>query len=278
MVQVQVARFQQGYCYVGVLNRDERWTDVIFLHVDDDQLKFFLKKTHEFSRLLPAIAREIEKNRLSKSLRSAVSGLVSLYDTCSMGVAFVDERGQLLRCNSEAQRILDLRDGFFVNSRGRLQTSKPNENIDFMQRLQRMSGAPNEYPPDNDNKITITRENACRDLLLALFRVPDHFVDSFFLDGNNTFDTCVMLAIIDPAKPRFLSAAGISAIGSLTNAEKEVADLLIAGKKVSEICDDRSVSENTVRCQIRSISDKLNCNSQRDIILLAAATQFPSDF
>lgn len=86
---------------------------------------------------------------------------------------------------------------------------------------------------------------------------------------------CAFVTVIDPDRKNILSAEGIATLGQLSDAESAVVDLLIQGFRPAEVADQRDVSLNTIKTQLRTISQKLRCSSQSDIIRISANTRMP---
>jgi len=86
---------------------------------------------------------------------------------------------------------------------------------------------------------------------------------------------CGFVLTIDPNKQRSLDAGGLALLGALTEAETNVAQGIVDGLRAKDIAEQRETSLHTVRGQIKSVASKLRCNSQADIIRLAAATRLP---
>ena len=71
----------------------------------------------------------------------------------------------------------------------------------------------------------------------------------------------------------------LQSLFQLTDAEQNVARLLIEGQDTNAIAQHRKTSEGTVRGQIKSIIAKMNLRSQKDIIrLIMTLGDFPRAF
>ncbi len=55
-------------------------------------------------------------------------------------------------------------------------------------------------------------------------------------------------------------------IASLTEAEKKVCELMLAGKKNQEIAEELFITVNTVKYHFRNILRKSNCNNRQELI------------
>ena len=81
--------------------------------------------------------------------------------------------------------------------------------------------------------------------------------------------------LIDPEDQQTYSTEGIEALGLLTPAETSVCSMLVGGRGTREIAEQRDVSLETVRSQIKDVLQKLACSDRLDLPRMALSTHPP---
>ena len=84
-----------------------------------------------------------------------------------------------------------------------------------------------------------------------------------------------LVYIIDPDQTAELSIDGLSQIFRFSGAETRVCEALIHGGTVKIIAEQRGVSPETVRSQVRAIYSKAGVSSRTDLIRLALLVNPP---
>ena len=97
--------------------------------------------------------------------------------------------------------------------------------------------------------------------------------DGGFSDGDQVRGCAVF--VIDPAQSRVISLQGVGRIFGLTEAEREVAGALVNGYDLRRISEERGVSLETARSQLKAVFRKTGAPSQNDLIRLAVKANPP---
>jgi DNA-binding CsgD family transcriptional regulator len=179
----------------------------------------------------------------------------------------VTETGDVILSNTEAQRIFDLSDGLGVGRDNRLSCDDPDSSTK-LQALASAAGAA-ATAPSEPAILTIPRPSGQFGFVVSTGTIHDRLAEL------ETGLACGFIVLIDPSRPTPLDVRGAAALGKLTPAETEIASALVAGLSVTQIAENRETSLHTIRTQLKTLSAKLRCNSQADIIRLAAATRLP---
>lgn len=217
--------------------------------------------------VLKIMERSIELQRIFDTLRARYRAALSVLDNLGLGIVLVTDKGEIILSNTEAQRIFDLSDGIHIGRDNRLSCDDPEYSAQ-LQALASAAGAAAAIP-SAPAILTIPRPSGHFDFVVSTGAIHDSLAE---LDpGLN----CGVIVVIDPLRPIPLDVRGAAALGKLTPAETEIASALVAGLSASEIATSRDTSLHTIRTQLKTLSAKLRCNSQADIIRLAAATRLP---
>ncbi len=253
----------------AALNQKGPWIDGLFCHHQEEP------KWHQFMAdqraeiVLPIMANSVELGRTLQALKSRYSASLSILDSLGLAVFLVDETGCVIETNKEAERILDLSDGLSVTKARRLNLITSDENSALESMVLHANGLLRGEIKRSSNLLAATRPSGEYDYLISVRALTDS--QSELEVGLK----CAFVTVIDPARKGILSADGVTALAELSPAESGIVDLLVQGFRPNEVAERRDVSLNTVKSQLKAISQKLRCSTQSDIIRTAAATRVP---
>jgi len=186
-----------------------------------------------------------------------------------LAVFLVGPKGDVIDYNAAAQDVLDADDGVSLDKAKRFRLTSEQQ-TQMLQDL--VTGAHGVLDGDISAKQTvmgISRPSGAFDYLVSARSLSD-------TDGElETGFQCAFVTMIDPTQQDLLQSDGLAMMGELSDAEISVVDLLINGMRPTEVAERRDVSLNTVKSQLRSISEKLRCSTQSDIVRAAAASRLP---
>lgn len=253
----------------SALNTSGPWLDGLFCqHTQDAEWERFVKDTRA-EMVLPIMANSVSLGRTLQALHARYQASLAVLDALGLGVFLVDTTGCVIEHNTEAQRIIDLKDGLHLSASKRLKLHTSDQTSE----LEAMTNAANGlFVGDLDAKnslIASKRPSKKYDYLISVRSLSDSKAE---LEVGLK---CAFVTVIDPQRKGALSAVGVAKLGQLSEAESDIVNLLIQGFRSAEVADQRDVSINTIKTQIKAISDKLRCSSQGDIIRIAAATNIP---
>ncbi len=251
------------------LNKSGPWLDILTIQCFREGEGSRLLADGSAEIALPLFAHAVAMGRIFEAMRQRFAAALGVLDHLGLGVFLVSPGGEAMLTNAEARRILDLRDGIGLSRERRLVTATPEATAAVAAMIGRVNRTAAGEGAHAAERLALQRPSGAHPLLVTIRPLLDH-------QGElETGLRCAFVIVIDPARPGALSAEGLVALGALSPKEAELARLLVAGCSLQEAADRREVSIDTVRNQMKSITAKLRCSGQSDVIRLAAATRLP---
>lgn len=253
----------------ALVNHTGPWLDVFTIQTFRDGEAEAIIASRQTELALPLFAHAVAMGRIFEAMRQRYAAALGVLDHLGLGVFLVSPGGEAMLTNAEARRILDLRDGIGLSRERRLVAATPEATAALAAMIGRVNRTAAGEGADAAERLALQRPSGAHPLLVTIRPLLDH-------QGElETGLRCAFVIVIDPARPGALSAEGLVALGALTPKEAELARLLVAGCSLQEAAERREVSIDTVRNQMKSITAKLRCSGQSDVIRLAAATRLP---
>lgn len=253
----------------AALNSQGPWLDGLFCQTRPGDDAHALANDPRTELLLPIMSSTVVLGRMIAMLTAQFQTALGALDALGLGVFLIDGRGTVLTHNREADRILAQADGLGLSKAHRLVVRNEDSAAQFKTMIERANGLfAGELDPVHP-ALALPRPSGAYDYLVSVRPLADTMGE--LQPGLG----CAFVTVIDPARDNALSADGLATLGDLTETERAVVDLLIQGFRPAEVATQRDVSPNTVKTQVQSISQKLRCNGQSDIIRVAAATRLP---
>lgn len=192
--------------------------------------------------------------------RSASPGLSALEAQMTVGVLRIGLRGTIQVMNLAAERILAERQGLYLDPAGRLTTDQRAVNDALQAWWSVWSVA---TPASRTATWLLRRPDPRLPLRLTLLQPPQDGARTYFV-GPETF-----VLIEDPERQRDRTS-DLSAFYRLTPAEARVLAGLAAGRTLTQVATDRSLSIETVRTQLKSLFAKTGTGTQAELVRLGA--------
>jgi len=221
--------------------------------------------------ILPHVAKAISVSRPFNMLKTRFQAILSVLDRFHMGVFLLSASSAVMLKNNEASRIVDLKDGIYLTSDGRLKS-----NVDSS------DGALSTAIRDAVSTVNAEANNAG-----TLLAVPRTSGESAFLIDVSPFSDSLnelgeqfkggLVLVIDPNNRSVISTRGIDLLFGLSQAESGVCELLVDGHKTEDMADIRGVSIETIRSQIKSVLAKTNSVNRSDVLRRALSLNLPID-
>ena len=253
----------------SVLNTQGPWMDTFMVQTTRAGEADRLLADSRNDIILPIMANSVALGRTISALRTQYQAALSVLDNLGLGVFLVDERGCVLNHNKEARRILDLDDGLFLSPDKQLKVNSSEQTSQLETMISCANNLLDAAVQKTNNLMSVGRPSGEFPYLVSVQTLSD-------ITGElETGLKCAFVTIIDPSRQNILSSDGLVAMGDLSKAEAAIVDLLVQGYRLNEVSERRDVSMNTVKTQLKGISQKLRCSSQSDIIRAAAATRIP---
>lgn len=245
------------------LNTHGAWKDFITVQLGRE----WNDVSDEFWKILeltvPHLSKAVEMGRTFNMLRLRYKAVLAALDKVGIGMCVATCDGYIAISNHEAQRILSNRDSLSL-SRERQLVSR-NDDVTAQLRTAIQLTAQTAIGKGIDDEISITCPRISS-------KTPFLVVVSPLRDSNEELEpqfSGSLIYIIDPDQTAEFSTDGLSRIFALSAAETKVCDALIHGGTVKVIADQRGVSPETVRSQVRSIYSKTGVSSRTGLIRLA---------
>lgn len=268
-VRDMIAELGLGLRAASALNRRGPWLDGLFCQTRPGDDVRALANDPRTELLLPIMSSTVVLGRLIATLTAQFQTALGALDALGLGVFLIDGRGTVLTHNREADRIVAQADGLRMSKARTLVMRNEDSASQFKMMIERanglFSGVLDPAPP----ALALPRPSGAYEYLMSVRPLADAAGEL------QTGLGCAFVTVIDPARRDALSADGLATLGDLTETERAVVELLIQGFRPAEVAKQRNVSPNTVKTQVQSISQKLRCNGQSDIIRVAAATRLP---
>lgn len=216
---------------------------------------FHVHELTPLQAILPHIARAA---RISKELNTSANILQSFVNL-PIGLILLDGQCCALQLNASAQQILDQDDGLSLNAQGQLRLNKRNNMFEV-----NLSGAIGTsmgkglHPGGN---VLIERRSGKPPYRLSIMPLR---VSNFIRDWKQAA-AAVFVTDSDAAPDTDFEL--LQRHYGITKQEAVVAELLVRGLDVSEICTQLRVKKTTVRTQIRSLMTKFGVGRQVELVL-----------
>lgn len=209
-------------------------------------------------RLAPHLTRALQLKRQLDRATMVARGLASGLDRFGTAVLLLDPAGTLLELNAAADTLLSA-PGCPLVLRGTHLTAPAPNDAPLAQTLARARLASTGAPPP---VLTLTSRDGL--LKLALMAVPVHRADRLGLGSpGGTLVFVTPSTIHGPIDPTTLARQF-----SLSASEAQVAAALAMGDSITAIADERRVSRETVRVQVKTVLAKTGLNSQGKLVAL----------
>ena len=255
----------------AALNKSGPWLDGLFCASRSENEWRVIVSDRRIDFCLPVIANTLSLSRTLRALRHRYKASLSVLDALGIAVLLVDIKGDVIEYNKQAQNIFDAEDGVSLTKEKRLQLFCYEKTQELEAMVNSANGLLQGDFQASHSQMVCERPSKKYDYLISVNSLSD---------GEGELEVglkCAFVTIIDPTREDALSVEGLALLGQLSNAEVEVVRLLVKGLRTKSVAEHRNVSSNTIRTQLKAISEKLRCRSQSDIIRMAAATRIPID-
>jgi DNA-binding CsgD family transcriptional regulator len=224
----------------------------------DKQQPFAAAESALFSRLVPHISRSCMIHKKLSEVKSLQATNTELLNRLPSGVILFDERGQAVFTNHAAEALIRTADGFSLNSQRRCLANNLSDT-----RALRQSVA-NAAELGQSRALSLPRCSSGRPLsaiVISLQNRPLPFIGT---------EPVVALFINDPDSPLELDDKLLMQCYGLTLAEAKLAVALLGGQTPGDYALMQSISQNTVKTQLKQVLAKTGTHRQAELIQLLA--------
>ncbi|ROS01157.1 DNA-binding CsgD family transcriptional regulator [Sinobacterium caligoides] len=215
--------------------------------------------------LLPHLQRalmfhkEYVKVEAERALYEASMGQLGL------GTIILDENGRLIKSNSIANNILNERDGLVIEDDKLLFSNRENDTV-LQQAIERCRALLAFRDNQLVEALRVQRPSGHADLGILIKSVNSAVTGT----DNNFIQGCPSIAIFisDPEQQSATGADILRQLYGLTNAEANLALLILEGMSVEEAAGHQGVSKNTVKTHLKSLYAKTGVSKQTRLVRL----------
>jgi len=250
------------------LNNSRAWNDLITIQFGDDRESPILKsELDQCNVFLPHFAKTVEINRSFSILKSRYQVVLEALDHLQTGIFVLTPDGEIVLRNSEADRMLGEQDGLQVDIKNRLKTK--NTTGELADAISALSSTAAGEGVEAERIIIVPRKSGKDSYIVTVspIRDPNAALDRFFHG--------VFVYVVDPAHTSIVSTRGMSELYGLTTTEDEVCSALCQGFDARKIAEQRNVSYETVRTQVKRLMKKTDVQSRGALIRLALSINIP---
>ena len=180
-------------------------------------------------------------------------------DGAQMGVILLDARGAVLHLNSEAARMVQLKDGLGIAD-GRLVPAALRARQALNALVADALRAGKDPASSGGGSVCVERPSGA--LPFHVLVSPMRSSDRFLMQRR----AVATILITDPTTQRTLDPVQLRAVYGLTEAELGVARGIAAGQSPKRIASLLGVSVNTVKTHLKSLFSKTDSHRQADLV------------
>ncbi|MEO3417403.1 helix-turn-helix transcriptional regulator [Roseovarius sp. CAU 1744] len=244
------------------LNADSVWFDAMSIGFDQREHEVPPSASERSRVLLPHLTKALEIGRVFTLLKARYKAALSALDRVQAGIGIALPDGQIIVKNTEAKRILDLRDGIALARDGTIVTSDPDINSKVRTHILEVGNTAKGQSNRHESLISITRPSGLAPFLLDIGPVSDSKAElEQGLEG-------ALITIIDPERIPYLRLDRFTKLYGLTQAETEVCRWIADGASIAEIAERRGTSPTTAKNQVSAVLSKAGVGSRIELIRL----------
>ncbi len=220
---------------------------------------------------MPHFAKAVEIGRTFQILQNRFRAVLDALDRVKIGVFITLADGQVAVHNSEASRIVELKDGMHFSHDRTLTLTNDGERRLLERAVCSTSATANGTDIVPEVLMAVSRRSGTEPFLLAICPLRG---DTSNIGGD--FRGSLIFAI-DPINRQSISTSGMETLFGLSTAEADVLKKLLDGYNLQDISELRNTTIGTVRSQIKAVKIKTNTNRQSDLVRLAISVNIPID-
>lgn len=210
--------------------------------------------------LVPHLARAVELGRTFSYLQARYKAVLTVLDRISAGLAIALADGQVIVCNTEAERILATRDGIAIDREKRLYTGSSEDSLAIRRGIALAAATACGEGSKTETRMHLQRRDHASSLLLDITPLHDSGHElGMHLKG-------ALITLIDPDRTQQLDIDRFAHLHAFSQAELEVCRLLVQGNNVAEIAELRGTAQVTAKNQITRLLVKAGAGSRFELI------------
>jgi DNA-binding CsgD family transcriptional regulator/PAS domain-containing protein len=255
------------------LNDHPAWFDGLTINLGEQHSDYLSRDGERTCQiLLPHLAKAVEISRPFQVLRARFRATLAVLDRFHAGVMIVNEQGQVVIKNREADRIIGLKDGLALDHAGGPSAQRsPGDDAKLKAAIRRAIATARSEGLASETLLTIRRPSGADPFVVEIS--PLHDEGAELENGLRG----ALLIVVDPDHLSVVSTRGMEQLYDLTPAEAAVLGLLVEGRATKDIADERGTSPATVSTQVKSIFSKTGVQTRSTLVRLALQVNLPID-
>jgi DNA-binding CsgD family transcriptional regulator len=231
----------------------------------DGTLNFTEQEKKLCELLLPHLQRALMFHKEYVKVESERALYEASMDQLGLGTIILDEDGKLIKSNRIATTILNERDGISAEEHKLMFSNRDNDTI-LHQAIERCRALLAFKDNQLVEALRVQRPSGRADLGILIKSVNTSVSGT----DNNFIQGCPSIAIFisDPEQQTATGADILRQLYGLTNAEANLALLILEGMSVEEAADHQGVSKNTVKTHLKSLYAKTGVSKQTRLVRL----------
>ena len=247
------------------LNADDVWFDAMSIGFDRAQTNVPVAATRDVKILLPHLTKALEVGRMFAFLKARYRAMLSALDKVQAGLAIALPDGQLVVKNTEAERILDEKDGLAEGSDGKLAVEANDLGSAISARIRDAAETATGKANRAESLFAVPRLSGKSAYLIDISPISERQNADAELDrGLNG----ALVTIVDPERAPYLRVERLAKLYGLTNAETDVCRWIAEGASIAQIAERRGTSPTTAKNQVAAILSKTGVDSRTSLIRL----------
>lgn len=211
-------------------------------------------------RLVPHLQRAVAIQRRLAGVDLEKTLARDALDRMPIGILFLAGDGRVTFSNQSAERIFRASDGLSLTRDARLTAARPSESSQLQKLIDGACKTGTRRGDLAGGALSISRPSLLRPFAVLVSPLrPASFALAAVVPAAVVF-------LSDPEREVRGVADLLQSLYGLTPAESAVATLLLDGKRVADIQDVLSITENTARTHVRRVLEKVQARGQGDMI------------
>lgn len=253
------------------LNDEAGWFDMLALQYDQRRAGIQSGERKNLEVLHPHLAKAIEVARAFTKLKMRFNAVLGALDRFRLAIFLALPSGELLHANAAAMALAGAGKGVSIAGSRLIKLADDEATARLGDAIMRMSATANGQNDDAAISFKSSKIGGGEDYLIDVSPLRDTpgELDPQFRGA--------FISMLDPDDPPPISLNGLAALYGLTSAETKIVHALVLGHSASEIADQRNVTLDTVKSQIKSIYAKTPAGGRADLVRVAMSINLPID-
>lgn len=240
------------------LNADPASFDTIMFQFDKSLQRIPKASELRIKEICPHFAKSIELSRTFKTLKHHYQAALTALNHVNVGLCVLNDRHQIIVSNEEAHRIAE-ETAYISMKDDSLKCFNRDATATLQQQIAQASIRGGVLMQPSEQVLILKRPGHAPAFIHAT-----HLRDSSAELGHELEG--VLVSIVDLSKADEYNVSAFAAAYAFTDSETRVCELLSIGLSNKEIADQRDVSPDTVKTQVKSIYAKAGISNRVDLV------------